>query len=101
MNEMAGGSATRRGHAVEPHILVCGCTMLTLGGCTGAPAINVVGSFFPAWMLCSLIGIAGAVCLRGVLVLLGLEQSIPAPLLTHAAVATAATLAVWLIWFGH
>ena len=31
-------------------------TLLTLGlscaGCNGAPAIDVLGSFFPAWMVC-------------------------------------------------
>ena len=75
--------------------------MLTLSDCAGAPAVNVVGSFFPAWMLCALIGIAGAVCLRQVLVLLGLEDSLVLPLLTHTAVAVAGTLGVWLVWFGH
>lgn len=76
-------------------------TMLSLGGCTDAPAIDVVGSYFPGWMVCALIGIAGAVGLRSVLVLLSLENSLFLPLVTHAAVALAVTLAVWLVWLGH
>ncbi len=82
-------------------VLRSACIMLTLSDCASAPAVNVVGSFFPAWMLCALIGIAVAVCLRQVLVLVGLEDSLVLPLLTHTAVGVAATLAVWLIWFGH
>ncbi len=79
----------------------CCCSMLTLAGCTGAPAVNVVGSYFPAWMLCALIGITAAACLRQLLVLAGLEGKLVLPLLTHVAVALAATMAVWLVWFGH
>ena len=75
--------------------------MLTLAACTGAPAINVVGSYFPAWMLCALLGIALAVCIRQALVILGLEGNLVLPLATHTAVALAATLAIWLVWFGH
>ena len=35
-----------------------------MSACTGAPAQNVLGSFFPAWMLCAAVGIAAAVLLR-------------------------------------
>ncbi len=78
-------------------------TLLTtlLAGCAGAPAVNVVGSYFPAWMLCALIGLLAAVCLRQILVLCRLEELLLLPLVTHAAVALAVTLAVWLLWFGH
>ena len=72
-----------------------------LAGCAGPPAVNVVGSYFPAWMLCTLIGLVTAVCLRQILVLCRLEGLLLLPLVTHAAVALAVTLAVWLIWFGH
>ena len=72
-----------------------------LAGCAGPPTINVVGSYFPAWMLCTLIGLLAAVCLRQALVLCRLEELIILPLVTHAAVALAVTLAVWLLWFGH
>ena len=74
---------------------------MLLGGCAGPPTINVVGSYFPAWMLCTLIGLLAAVCLRQTLVLCRLEELLLLPLVTHAAVALAVTLAVWLLWFGH
>lgn len=67
----------------------------------GAPALDVVGSYFPAWMLCAIVGIVVAIIVRQVLVLLDLETSLPVPLLTHLGVALIGTLAVWLVWFGH
>jgi len=37
-----------------------------LGGCSaaGAPSFDLFGAFFPAWLLCGIIGIAGAAVAR-------------------------------------
>ena len=86
---------------VRPQHLLCAFVVPLLSGCAGPPAVNVVGSYFPAWMLCTLIGIAAAVCFRRSLVLVRLEDRLILPLITHAAVALAVTLAIWLLWFGH
>jgi hypothetical protein len=29
-----------------------------LNGCDGAPSRNILGSYFPSWMVCALVGIA-------------------------------------------
>lgn len=87
-------SGRMRRHAVLGAFLI-------LAGCSGPPVVDVVGSYFPAWLLCSLIGISVAVLVRQLLVLAELEGSLMVPLFTHAAVALTATLLVWLIWFGH
>ena len=70
-------------------------------GGLGAPAINIVGSFFPAWMLCGVIGIVVAVLVRQLLVAVRLETAIPLAPLTHLGIAASATLGVWLVWFAH
>lgn len=67
----------------------------------GAPAINIVGSFFPAWMLCAVVGIVVAVLVRQLLVAVRLDAAIPLAPLTHLAIAASATLGVWLVWFAH
>jgi YtcA family len=41
--------------------------VLFLAGCSTSPAQNMFGSFFPAWMVCAVAGIAGAIVLRQVL----------------------------------
>ena len=85
-----------------PVTLLLGCVVvLLLPGCAGAPAVNVVGSYFPAWMLCTMLGLIAAVCFRQVLMLCRLEDQLVLPLVTYALVALTATLAIWLLWFGH
>ncbi|MBV8122366.1 MAG: hypothetical protein JO081_20800, partial [Alphaproteobacteria bacterium] len=61
----------------------------------------ILGSFFPAWMLCAAGGIVIAVLLRQVLRAAGVNQYLIAPPLTYLSIAVAGTLLVWLLWFGH
>lgn len=68
--------------------------------CSKAPAQDVLGSFFPAWLLCAAIGVVGSVMCQKVLAVIGLGNVIPVPTLTYLALACAITLAVWLAWFG-
>lgn len=74
---------------------------LCLAGCTTSPSLNILGSFFPAWMLCAAAGIVAAVVLRLALSAFGVNQYLIAPPLTYLSIAVAATLLVWLLWFGH
>ena len=66
-----------------------------------SPSLDLFGSYFPAWMLCAVVGILTAVIIRQVLVVAGIGDYVIAPLLTYAGLAVSATLLVWLVWFGH
>ncbi|GBQ90610.1 YtcA family lipoprotein [Asaia krungthepensis] len=72
-----------------------------LSGCTRAPLQDVLGSFFPSWMLCVALGAVAAALLRAVVGALGMQQAIPAPMLTYLAFMVAITFVVWLLFFGH
>ncbi len=72
-----------------------------LASCSAAPSQDLLGSFFPAWMLCAAAGVAASVVSRRLLVALGIAEHVPAPPLTFIALAAAVTLLVWLIWFGQ
>lgn len=74
---------------------------LPAAGCSASPAQNILGSFFPAWMLCAAIGIVSAVIVRQLLSVAGINDRLIAPALTYTCLALAGTLAVWLIWFGN
>ena len=74
---------------------------LTVGGCSAAPSQNILGSFFPAWVLCGAIGVATAVACRIVLAALKLDQYIVLPALTYLGVAVAVASLVWLVRFGN
>jgi hypothetical protein len=74
---------------------------LAVGACSYSPTMDLLGSYFPAWMLCAVIGIVAAVIIRQILAVAGINDYVVAPLLTYAGLAVSATLLVWLLWFGH
>lgn len=76
------------------------CAVLTLGGCTAAPTMNVLGSFFPAWLACAALGVLAAALARLLLGRAGIASHLPLPPLTYLGIAVAATLATWLWWLG-
>ena len=75
----------------------------SLGGCAtgGAPSFDLFGAFFPAWLLCGIIGIAGTVVARVVFVSTGLANTLPYQLAVCAAIGVITALLVWLVGFGH
>jgi hypothetical protein len=73
--------------------------MIFLTGCRGAPSINLVGSFFPAWMLCIAFGVIGALVLRGVFVRTKIEAHLGHLPLVYFSLWILITLASWLFFF--
>src|ERR1700722_16460379 len=71
-----------------------------LGGCDGAPSRNILGSYFPSWVVCALVGIALAFAARAVLKASGLIEELPVPFVVILAIACAGTFATWLIWLS-
>jgi YtcA family len=81
--------------------LWCTAPLLALlGGCDGAPSRNILGSYFPSWMVCALVGIALALAARAIFKASGLLEEIPAPFVVMLAIACAGTFAMWLIWLS-
>jgi hypothetical protein len=76
---------------------------MTLTGCSanGAPSFDLFGAFFPAWLLCGVTGIAGAVIARAIFVSTGLANTLPYQLAVCTAIGVIAAVLVWLVGFGH
>ena len=72
---------------------------LTLGGCERAPSINLLGAYFPSWMLCVGIGIALTLVARWGLVAAGLDASLGPRGVVYPAFALALSLVAWLMLF--
>jgi hypothetical protein len=66
-----------------------------------SPTLDLLGSYFPAWMLCAAAGIVAAVVIRQVLAIAGVGEYVVAPLLTYAGLALTGTWLIWLLFFGH
>jgi YtcA family len=80
-----------------------GCAAPLLGllvGCDGAPSRNILGSYFPSWMVCALVGIALALAARAIFKASGILEELPIPFLVIVAIACAGTFAMWLIWLS-
>ncbi len=73
---------------------------LAAGAAAGCdPIVTISGAFFPAWLLCMLLGLVmSAIALR-VLDRTGLARHAGPRLLLAAALFTASTLLVWLMFF--
>ena len=81
--------------------LWCAATLLgLLGGCDGAPSRNILGSYFPSWMVCALVGLALALAARAIFKALGMLEELPVPLIVMLAIGCAGTFAMWLIWLS-
>jgi uncharacterized membrane protein len=73
--------------------------LMLLAGCRGAPSINLLGSFFPAWMLCMVIGLVGAFVVREVCVRTSLEPHLKPRMLVYLCLWGLVTLLSWLLFF--
>jgi hypothetical protein len=78
-------------------------TSTGLGGSAshGAPSIVLCGAYFPAWMLCAIIGIFGAIAARGIFVAAGLDSVLPFQLFVCTSVGLVVATLTWLTWFGQ
>jgi hypothetical protein len=77
-------------------LLLC-LVPLPLAGCSRAPSVDVLGSFFPAWLVC----FAAAVLLTALTrtVLLGFQMKVDLPVLAYPSLTAFLTFALWLIFF--
>jgi hypothetical protein len=78
-------------------------TLPAFAGCSShaAPSIVLFGAFFPASMLCAIIGIFGAIGARGIFVASELERVLPFQLFVCSSVCFVVATLTWLIWFGQ
>jgi YtcA family len=63
------------------------------------PQINIVGSFFPSWMLCAVIGIGVALLGRWLFVQTGRDPYVGPPPLIYSSLAILVMLVLWVAFF--
>jgi hypothetical protein len=74
-----------------------------LSGCAmrSAPSFALFGAFFPAWLLCGVLGILAAGAARIAFIASGLSGALPFQLFVCSAIGVIIGLSVWLLWFGR
>ena len=71
--------------------------VLSLAGCSRTPSVDILGSFFPAWMIC----FAGGSLLTALsrLILMRLHMELDLPVLAYPSLAALLTFSLWLTFF--
>jgi hypothetical protein len=75
--------------------LVLTATLLT--SCSRAPSFDILGSFFPAWLVCFAMGILLTAVARWVFVRVSVVLALP--VLTYPSLTALFTFALWLALF--
>ncbi len=75
-------------------------TSLLLAGCGRAPSLDVLGAYFPAWLLCIFMGIAGSSIVASILSKLGMRDLLQWPILVYPCLAASIAFTVWLLCFS-
>jgi hypothetical protein len=88
---------------IRKNLLAIAVSSCALGGCSshGAPTLSLFGAFFPAWMLCGLIGMLSAMGARGIFVATGLSDVLPFQLFVCASIGVCFALIAWSLGFGY
>jgi hypothetical protein len=80
---------------VLPLLSLCGCSE------AGAPSLDIFGAFFPAWLLCAVLGIFVALGARILFVARNLVDVLPFQLPVCTSLGAIFALLLWLICFGR
>jgi YtcA family len=103
METLTGNSRRLLGRGIERATAVGASFAATLlaAGCSRAPSFNILGSFFPAWIGCGIIGILLATAVRVFFVRIKLEDELLMPLiLVYPCLTAFFTFTLWLLFFS-
>ncbi len=98
MQEKPVTQSRRRAGALLRH-LASGSATALLTGCTRSPSFNILGSIFPAWIFCILLGILCAAALRVVFVRTRFEHQLAPLILIYPSLAAFFAFTLWLLFF--
>ena len=82
-------------HRLVTQVLALAPLLFT--SCGRAPAVDILGSFFPAWLLCLVVAIL--LTAIGRLVLLRFHMNFDLPVVAYPSLTAFLTFALWLIFF--
>jgi hypothetical protein len=71
-----------------------------IAGCRRSPTFNILGSFFPSWLVCLFVGIALSVIANRIFVRLALDKEILWPIVVYPCLALLFAGILWLIFFN-
>ena len=79
-------------------VLICAFSA-TVTSCSHAPSVEIVGSFFPIWMVCLTIAVILTFFARKVLVRLKIESEVGPVALFYPSMVVLFSCLQWLLFF--
>jgi hypothetical protein len=73
---------------------------LGLVGCSHAPEYSIFGSFFPAWIFCSVGGLLLMAGARALILRTAIAEHLAAPVLFYISMATFLACMLWLMFYS-
>jgi hypothetical protein len=73
---------------------------MALSGCSGAPSLNILGSYFPSWMLCAIAGLIFAILAHRLFASWGIDALLPVRALVYLSLTAGFGFATWLVWLS-
>ena len=71
---------------------------LLLASCSRAPSIEILGSYFPAWLICVALAVLLTFLARWLL--LRLQIPVVPPIVVYPCMTAMFTFALWLVFYG-
>ena len=71
-------------------------TCLAVAGCDRAPSLDIMGSYFPGWLVCLMVALLITVLLR--FLLLQQKIELAAPMVVYPSLLACLTFAQWLLF---
>lgn len=81
-------------------IFVVALLSTALAGCRRSPTFNILGSFFPSWLICLFVGIVLAAISNRILARLSLDKEILWPIVFYPCITLLFACGLWLIFFN-
>ena len=87
--------------SLKPHLQTGGVLATVLmAGCGRAPSFDILGSYFPAWLICILTGIAGAALVNLLLTRIHRAQLMRWTIVVYPCLAASIAFTLWLLIFS-
>jgi zinc transporter ZupT len=80
--------------------VACAAPIISVTGCSRVPTFDILGSFFPAWILCGVAGVLLTVGMRVLFVRMKFEEELSPLALIYPCLAAFFTFSVWLLFFS-
>jgi hypothetical protein len=86
---------------LQPRLILPSALLtIEIAGCRRAPTFNILGSFFPSWLICLFAGITLSVIANRIFARFDLEKEILWPIVVYPCLTLLFASVLWLIFFS-